>query len=452
MSVESHETAPSDAGGSGLGWTGRVGPSGVEVGLPTTRPARSAYGATAPAEDARLTHVGPGTPAGELLRRYWQPVALSDELGDLPRRVRVLGEDLVLIRDGAGRVGALDLHCPHRGTSLEYGRIEAGGIRCCYHGWLMDTAGRVCHMLCEPPGTAERLGIVQPGYPVREVGGLVFAYLGPPEREPTFPLLDVADRPDVALQGRRLWGEYGIGYVRDCNWLQHLENVVDPWHLIALHTQISGAQFGGVMGQADLPAIEMETTPVGVRYMVHRPIANGNVLRRCTEIVFPNIALIPSIHETGEVAKERDVPTDVTWVVPIDDTHVTALTMLVVPVVDGAPDPAFRPGTDTETRDADGNLLPPGFRPERPYEERQRFPDDMEAQESQRPIAVHALEHLVSSDRGVLLYRRQLRAQIARVEAGEDPLNVARGAGADRRVRTNAYNRVTAGQGATAPS
>jgi phenylpropionate dioxygenase-like ring-hydroxylating dioxygenase large terminal subunit len=279
---------------------------------------------------------------------------------------------------------------------------------------------------------------------VQEVGGMVFAYLGPPDREPAFPLLDVAERPGTTRQSRRLWGEFGIGYVRDCNWLQHLENVVDPWHLIALHTRISGAQFGGVMGQADLPNIEMETTEVGVRYVVHRRVANGNLLRRCTEIVFPNIALIPSIHETGKAPKDRDVPTDITWVVPIDDTHVTALTMLVVPLVEGVPDPAFRPGTDTETRDADGNLLRPGFRPDRSYEERQRFPDDMEAQEGQRPIAVHAREHLVSSDRGVLLYRRQLRHQIARVEAGEDPLNVARGPGADARIRTNAYNRVTA--------
>jgi len=158
---------------------------------------RSAYGLPTPAEDARLTRVGPGTPAGELLRRYWQPVALSAEVTDLPRRVRVLGEDLVLFRPlsvNAGEpapVSCLQLHCPHRGTSLEWGRVEAGGIRCCYHGWLLDGDGRVTEMLCEPPGTAERLGIQQPGYPARELGGLVFVYLGPPEREPALPWFDV---------------------------------------------------------------------------------------------------------------------------------------------------------------------------------------------------------------------------------------------------------------------
>jgi nitrite reductase/ring-hydroxylating ferredoxin subunit len=410
---------------------------------------RSAYGLPTPAEDARLTHVGPGTPAGELLRRYWHPVALSSEVADLPRRVRILGEDLVLFRpraaDGepAASVSCLQLHCPHRGSSLEYGQVEPGGIRCCYHGWLIDGDGRVTDMLCEPPGTAERLRIDQPGYPAQELGGLVFVYLGPPEHQPALPWLDVMARDDVGLRGARLWGDYAIGYVRDCNWLQHLENVVDPWHLIALHTHISGAQFGGVMAQHDLPDITMQTTGVGVRYVVHRRIANGNLLRRCTEIVFPTIALIPNIHETGTEAKERDVPTDITWVVPVDDTHVTALTMLAVPLVDGVPDPAFRPGTDTETRDADGQLIRPGFRPDRSYEDRQRHPDDMEAQESQRPIAVHALEHLASSDRGVLLYRRQLRQQIEAVERGEDPLNRFPLSGPREPLPTNAYNTVT---------
>ena len=404
----------------------------------------SAYGRRVQSEDERLTHVGPGTPAGELLRRYWQPVALCDEVGELPRRIRILGEDLVVFRDGEGRLGLLELHCPHRGTSLEWGQIEAGGIRCCYHGWLMDTAGVVCDMLCEPPGTAERLGIVQPSYPTREFGGLVFAYLGPPDLEPLFPMYDVYDRADVELRGARLWGDYAIGYVRDCNWLQHLENVVDPWHLYALHTQITGAQFGGVMGQADRPDLEMEETDRGVRYIQRRPAPNGNTLRRCTEIVFPNIALIPNIHETGELPIDRDPPSDITWVIPVDDTHVTAITMLAVPLIDGVPDPNFRAGTDTETRDDNGELLRPGFRPDRTYEDRQRRPDDMEAMEGQRPIAVHALEHLVSSDRGVLLYRRQLRHEMEQTEAGRDPRNTMRDPHTNKAVPTHAYNQVIA--------
>ena len=96
-----------------------------------------------PQEDVELTHVGPGTPCGEYLRRFWQPVAHSDELKDLPLRIRIMGEDLVVFRDGAGRAGLLELHCSHRGTSLEFGRVEKQGLRCCYHGWLYDITGEI---------------------------------------------------------------------------------------------------------------------------------------------------------------------------------------------------------------------------------------------------------------------------------------------------------------------
>src|SRR5712691_11703227 len=142
---------------------------------------KQAYGRMIPTENETLTHVGPGTPMGELLRRYWQPIAISDELQDLPRRVRILGEDLVAFRDRRGRPGVLDLHCAHRGTSLEWGRVEADGLRCCYHGWLYDAEGRVIDMPCEPPGYAERRKVEQLAYPVTEFGGLVFVYMGPPD-------------------------------------------------------------------------------------------------------------------------------------------------------------------------------------------------------------------------------------------------------------------------------
>src|SRR5687768_14126045 len=109
---------------------------------------KSRYAWKVPAEDATLTHVQAGSPMGELLRRFWQPVALSEELGDLPRRVRILCEDLVLFRTKSGELGCLELHCSHRGTSLEWGRVEHGGIRCCYHGWLYDARGHVVEMAC----------------------------------------------------------------------------------------------------------------------------------------------------------------------------------------------------------------------------------------------------------------------------------------------------------------
>ena len=198
---------------------------------------KSAYGRTTPGETIELTHVEAGSPMGELLRRYWQPVAVADALKDLPQRVRILGEDLVVFRSGCGKVGCLDLHCAHRGSSLEFGRIEADGLRCCYHGWLYDTEGRVIDMPCEAAGFCERMAVEHPAYPVLEFGGLVFIYMGPPDKQPDFPLYDVFKPPtqDVVLVGKKIWGDYSIGYVKDCNWLQHYENVVDPWHLLVLH-------------------------------------------------------------------------------------------------------------------------------------------------------------------------------------------------------------------------
>ena len=134
--------------------------------MPTSTPISSGYGRPMPLHNAELTEAGPGTPAGELLRRFWQPVGLSAELTDLPRAVRVLGEDLVLFRDGQGRVGLLDAHCAHRGTSLYYGRIEPEGIRCCYHGWLFDAEGRCLDQPCEPPESTYEQRVRQPWYPL----------------------------------------------------------------------------------------------------------------------------------------------------------------------------------------------------------------------------------------------------------------------------------------------
>jgi len=406
---------------------------------------RSAYGRVIPGEDEELTHVGPGTPMGELLRRHWQPVGVSEELTELPKRIRILGEDLVLFRDRKGRPGLLDLHCSHRGTSLEWGRVEDEGIRCCYHGWLYNVQGHCVEMPCEPPGYAQRRKIEHPAYPVMEFGGLVFAYMGPPDRQPLFPMYDIYDlrhRQDVVLRGMRIWGDCSIGYVRDCNWLQHLENVLDPWHLLILHTMISGAQFSGVLGLSQRPEIEFEETSLGARYHVERDLPNGNRLTRYVEVVAPNIYLVSNIHERGDRLIENDRPSEFSGAVPIDDTHVSGLSIVAWPLVDGQPDPSFRPRTDTVTYDERGNKIRPGDQRNRSYEERQRQPDDMEAQEGQRPIAIHALENLVSSDKGVSLLRRKLGQSLSLMREGKDPLNIVRDPEKNRAIETHAYNTV----------
>ena len=124
-------------------------------------------------ENEMYTRVGPGTPGGEMLRRYWHPIGFSTELKGRPKRRRLLGEDLVLFRDDGGKLGLLDLRCLHRGTSLEFGHIEDGGLRCCYHGWLYDVDGRVLEQPGEPPDSSFKERLSQRAYKVQELAGIV---------------------------------------------------------------------------------------------------------------------------------------------------------------------------------------------------------------------------------------------------------------------------------------
>jgi phenylpropionate dioxygenase-like ring-hydroxylating dioxygenase large terminal subunit len=395
---------------------------------------KSAYGFSIPGEDVDLTHVEAGSPMGELLRRYWQPVCLSSELSDLPRRVRILCEDLVVFRDGKGKVGCLHLHCAHRGSSLEYGRIEAAGIRCCYHGWLYDAEGRCIDMPCEAPGYAERMDVWQPAYPTHEYGGLVFLYMGPPEKKPLFPMYDILDtrgRDDVVLRGMRLWADHSVGWVRDCNWLQHFENNADPFHILILHNMISGDQFGSAVTKGAWPRLGFERTPLGTRYTWNRLLPNGNRMFRHCEKILPNIFLVPNIHERGEIATAPYKASEVSWCVPADNEHLFGISIVAWPLKDGVPDPDFKSGIDTLTP------VRPGQMRERTYEERQLRPDDMEAQESQRPIAIHALETLALSDREIVQLRRLLREAARDVAEGRDPPNIIRDAATNRAIPTH---------------
>jgi phenylpropionate dioxygenase-like ring-hydroxylating dioxygenase large terminal subunit len=166
--------------------------------------------------NAELTRVGKGTPAGELLRRYWQPIMLSAELKELPKRARILGEDIVLFRDLRGRLGCLDLHCSHRGTSLEFGIITAEGLSCCYHGWLYDIDGTILATPGEPPSSRIKSHVCHGAYPVREYGGIIFGYFGPLEEQPPFFITDAAAVPGNEPH------PYYLPF--SCNWLQSHEN------------------------------------------------------------------------------------------------------------------------------------------------------------------------------------------------------------------------------------
>jgi phenylpropionate dioxygenase-like ring-hydroxylating dioxygenase large terminal subunit len=364
-----------------------------------------------PQEDAELTHVGPDTPCGEYMRRFWQPVCYSDELKDLPLKLRILGEDLVAFRDGGGVVGLLELHCPHRGTSLEFGLVGAKGIRCCYHGWLFDVDGAILETPGEPATSTLKDRLCHGAYPVHEYAGIVFAYMGPPEEKPEFPIYDSYIRPGYRMIP-------GQKYCYPCNWLQILENAMDPVHTAFLHTIVSGAVFTDEFGV--LPELEFLETPVGMIYIATRRVGD-NIWVRSVENVLPNLQQVAPIWETGHREHPFSGPMMSRWIVPLDDAN----TMLI----------EFRHISETEgvvTPDwwADRNIMLPGQLGADSYEEGQRRPGDFEAQVSQRPIAVHGLEHLGTTDRGITLFRKQIRQGIRTVKSGKDPVGLFRESGA----------------------
>src|SRR5690349_6103478 len=239
-----------------------------------------------------LTEVGRGTPMGEMLRRYWHPIGLAADAGATPKAVRALGEDLVLFRDGAGRAGLVTARCCHRGTTLYYGRVEERGIRCCYHGWLFDTEGRCLEQPCEPQGGLKRENYRQPRYPAEERYGLVFAYLGPLEKEPPLPRFDTLENLDedrfLVASGDSI-GSGGPERM-PCNWFQTHENVMDPFHVFVLHSTFSTKQFNDMM--AVPPEISFGTTAYGCYSVQLRKFDDGTMLRRITEIVLPNIRIV----------------------------------------------------------------------------------------------------------------------------------------------------------------
>jgi phenylpropionate dioxygenase-like ring-hydroxylating dioxygenase large terminal subunit len=359
-----------------------------------------------PEEDAEITHVGPGTPCGEYMRRFWQPVCFSDELGDLPRRVKILGEELVVFRDASGAVGLLELHCPHRGTSLEFGLIDARGIRCCYHGWLFAADGKILETPGEPADSTLKDRLYHGAYPTHEHEGIVFAYMGPPEHQPAFPAYDSFSRPGYRLIP-------GQKYFYPCNWLQIMENTMDPAHTAFLHTIVSGAVFTNEFGV--LPELDFAETPIGMIYIATRRVGD-NIWARMVEAVLPNLQQVAPIWEDGRHEHPFSGPFMSRWIVPVDDTHTMFIEFRHVSESDGMT-PAWW---------ADRNIMLPGQIAADSYEDGQRHPGDYEAQVSQRPIAIHGLEHLGATDRGVTMFRNQIRRSVRAVQAGDDPIGVFR--------------------------
>ncbi len=377
-----------------------------------------------------MTRVGPGTPAGKLLRRYWQPVALVDELqGERPvKPVRVFGENLVLFKH-SNSYGLMERHCPHRGADLAYGRLEDGGLRCAFHGWLFDVRGRCLETPAEPEGSRLCEHIRQKAYPVVEKSGVLFAYLGEGDA-PAFPRFDCFVAPEAytfAFKG--YW---------DCNWLQALEVGIDPAHASWLHRFFEdedpaasyGRQFRGTPSDSQMPIskvlrefarpeIRVERTAYGMRLHTLRRISDAHTHIRVTNILFPQAFVIPM---NAEMTISQ-------WHVPVDDTGCywyAIFTSFGAPVdkktmreqrLKTYPAPDYKPVFSRNNSW--------GFNAEE--QRKQTFTGmgfdinihDQWACESQGLIQDRTKEHLGTTDKGIVLYRRLLLDAIRKNESGE---------------------------------
>jgi len=386
-------------------------------------------------ENDALTRVGPGTPAGEMLRRYWHVAAAAVDLSaERPvKAIRLLGEDLVLFQmppspgEREPRYGLVGERCPHRLTSLAYGTVDCEGIRCIYHGWKFDPGGACLEQPAEGPQSTFKDRVHHRAYPVRKLAGLLFAYLGPLPA-PELPRWDVLVRTD----GRR-WGV--IESVIDCNWLQAMENSVDPSHLYWLH---------GTLGTRALPVGEQRYAALGLtseydEINEFERCEYGIMKRRITPnrtageppeteqhpLVFPNILrLVPSL---ASIMKHRataalsDDERRLRYVhamdfrTPIDDTHTMEHRI------------CFLSSDAHVETDADPPFERCPFKDEAGNYQLEFIPaQDVLAWEAQGEIVDRTQEHLGVADRGIVMLRKMVREQIDIVQQGGDPIGVIR--------------------------
>ena len=377
-----------------------------------------AYGFTPGVSDLDLVSCKRGTLGGELLRRYWQPLANSKDAGHLPKLVKIFDEELILFRDGSGKPGLLYPRCCHRGTSLLYGKVEENGIRCCYHGWLFDTQGKVVEMACEPG--VKNSSARQPWYPLVEKYGLIFVYMGPAEKQPAFPRFAVAEdlAEDEVLNARGSVDnmqmpagtnmEALIG--QDYNWWNFHDNVLDPFHLFWLHGNLNGVQF--VKTYAILPKVVFEYTKDGVRSIQHRDIGNGKIHQRMGQSLLPNMNTITALNDDVGFG-------GLGWTIAIDDTHFRTFGL---GRMKKNADP-MRMMRDLGIFNGWGPKKQPGEK--WTLEDHQEWQSDYVCQKGQGDISLHSEEHLSMTDTGLAMFRRMFRQQAEKVARGEDPVGVS---------------------------
>ncbi|MBI2538744.1 MAG: Rieske 2Fe-2S domain-containing protein [Deltaproteobacteria bacterium] len=363
-------------------------------------------------ENELLTQVGPGTPAGELLRRYWHPIAVAEELTEeRPTKfVRVLGENLLLFRDKRGRAGLLADRCSHRGASLSYGRVEERGIACAYHGWLYDIEGNCLETPSEPPNSNFCLTVKHQAYPVQKFTGLYWTYMGP-KPAPLIPRYDVW----VRTGGKRKIVVYPL---LDANWFQAMENSVDPAHLQILHQDTAmRARKPASTTRGFIDDIEeTEFCEVSYGIMKRRRYKRGVVDEH--PLIFPNIL------RQGDATQIR---------VPMDDTHTLIFFVHFIPGGNG--------GGDSEA-EPEVLYMPPFKDPPKALHPFARFRTDLVlAQdhmvwETPGPIADRTRERLATSDRGIVMLREIMMREVRKVAQGLDPMGVIRDPAQDVMIDT----------------
>ncbi len=389
-------------------------------------------------ENDTMTRVGPGTPAGELLRRYWHPVAVAGELTEEKpvKAVKMLGERLAVFRmapapgESQPRFGLVGEECPHRLASLAYGWTDNDGIRCPYHGWKFSSGGACIEQPAEPPESTYKDRIRIQAYPVQKLAGLLFAYMGPLPA-PLLPRWDVLARED----GRR-WNV--IESVIDCNWLQSMENSVDPAHLYWLH---------GGLGAPNSPvgAARFRALGVPAQYQEKHEffrVEHGLMKRRITQgktpdapplveqhpMVFPLglrlVLALDSVKAQGYAAASTITPEEykqgylhnMQLRVPIDDTHIQQFHVSFIPSATARSSPDEDPPFEyCELKSPDGV-----------YNMNVVTAQDTLAWETQGALTDRTREHLATSDRGVVMLRRLLKEQLDIVRSGGDPMGVIR--------------------------
>jgi 5,5'-dehydrodivanillate O-demethylase oxygenase subunit len=369
-------------------------------------------------ENELLTQVSRGTPCGELLRRYWHPVAAAAELREEKpiRPVKVLGEELVVYRDRKGNYGLVGEHCPHRLASLAYGRVDEEGIRCPYHGWKFDSTGKCLEQPAEPADSTFKDRIRHLAYPVQYLGGLIYAYLGPTPA-PLLPHWDVL----VWEHGKRWIVKDSL---IDCNWLQAMENSVDPAHLFWLHgdTAHLGPRLKKYAERHEFFRFEY-----GIKKRrTTLPLATGGKPEVDEHpLLFPSILRHVAAYKDGKGHRHN-----LQIRVPVDDTHTQVFRVSFVP-------------NDTDRSPADAEVavrysqLKTGARE---YDMNLVSAQDSMAWETQGPLADRTQEHLGVEDEGVIELRKLLHEQIERVQRGRDPIGTLRDPAKNRLIDLGVVN------------